>query len=223
MQDGNGQEITSAEHIANLNPFRYRGYYFDSDTGLYYLQSRYYDPQICRFINTDTTGILEAKGDLYDKNLFAYCDNNPVARVDYGGEFWHIVAGAVVGGLIEGVLSAVSQKMETGSINWGIVGVSVASGAITGAPGSTGLKLGAMVAINAGVSMAENTAEQVIENKGFDNFSIGKVALNGVVGAVSGATGGAGNGTKSLMNLGKQSVKRTAKTTIHKGVNPGLK
>mgnify|MGYP000348585602 CR=1 FL=1 len=91
IQNRTGQEITSQNDIGNLNLFRYRGYYFDSDTGLYYLQNRYYDPQTCRFINADTTDILEAKGDLYDKNLFAYCDNNPVARVDYGGEFWDTV------------------------------------------------------------------------------------------------------------------------------------
>ena len=45
IQDGNGQEITSQNDIGNLNPFRYRGYYFDSDTGLYYISSRYYDPE----------------------------------------------------------------------------------------------------------------------------------------------------------------------------------
>ena len=91
IQNGNGQELTGPNDIANLNPFRYRGYYWDSETGLYYLHNRYYDPQICRFLNADTTDILAAKGDLYDKNLFAYCDNNPVARVDYGGEFWDTV------------------------------------------------------------------------------------------------------------------------------------
>ena len=99
IQNGNGQELTGPNDIANLNPFRYRGYYLDSETGLYYLHNRYYDPQTCRFINTDTTDILEAKGDLYDKNLFAYCDNNPVARVDYGGEFW-VQVGATFGGVL---------------------------------------------------------------------------------------------------------------------------
>ena len=71
----------------------------DSETGLYYLHNRYYDPQTCRFLNADTTDILEAKGDLYNKNLFAYCDNNPVARVDYGGEFW-VQVGATFGGFL---------------------------------------------------------------------------------------------------------------------------
>ena len=62
-----------------------------ADTGWYYLNSRYYDLEVKRFINADTTDILSATGNLYDKNLFAYCDNNPVMRVDVGGEFWDTV------------------------------------------------------------------------------------------------------------------------------------
>ncbi len=76
---------------ARFNPFTYRGYYRDSDTGYYWLQSRYYSAQLQRFINADTTEILDAKGDLYDKNLFSYCDNNPVVRVDHGGAFWDTI------------------------------------------------------------------------------------------------------------------------------------
>ena len=70
VQDGNGQEITSQNDIGNLNPFRYRGYYFDSDTGLYYLQNRYYDPQTCRFVNAD--GVISGIGDsVQGYNIFA--------------------------------------------------------------------------------------------------------------------------------------------------------
>ena len=75
------------------NPLRYRGYYYDADLGLYYLGSRYYDPAICRFINMDAIGVISATPmALTDKNLYAYCDNNPVMRVDCDGEFWHILA-----------------------------------------------------------------------------------------------------------------------------------
>ena len=69
--------------IGDLNPLRYRGYYYDAETGFYYLQSRYYDPAICRFINADglfTDGFIGA-------NLFAYCANNPVNTVDPTGNF----------------------------------------------------------------------------------------------------------------------------------------
>ena len=91
VTDGAGQAVTDAEHIGLVNPIRYRGYYYDSDTGYYWLQSRYYSAQLQRFINADTTEILDAKGDLYDKNLFSYCDNNPVVRVDHGGAFWDTI------------------------------------------------------------------------------------------------------------------------------------
>ena len=69
--------------IGDLNPLRYRGYYYDAETGFYYLQSRYYDPAICRFINADglfTDGFIGA-------NLFAYCANNPVNTADPTGNF----------------------------------------------------------------------------------------------------------------------------------------
>ena len=74
---------------AQYNPFRYRGYYYDSDLEMYYLQSRYYDAKICRFISPDHVSIITATPTaLTDKNLFAYCDNNPVMRTDNSGMFW---------------------------------------------------------------------------------------------------------------------------------------
>lgn len=64
----------------------------DTETGLYYVSSRYYDPETCRFINADTTDLITATPmALTDKNLFAYCDNNPVVRKDSGGAFWETV------------------------------------------------------------------------------------------------------------------------------------
>ena len=63
-----------ASTLGVQNPIRYRGYYYDTETGLYYLQSRYYDPVVGRFLNAD--GLLGANGDLMSYNLFAYCSNN---------------------------------------------------------------------------------------------------------------------------------------------------
>ena len=68
-----------------LNPFAYRGYCYDYDMGMYYLQSRYYDPNISRFINSDDTNYLDATGTVLGCNLFAYCENDPVNKVDAGG------------------------------------------------------------------------------------------------------------------------------------------
>ena len=73
--------------IGNLNPFRYRSYYYDSDIQMYYLQSRYYDPEVGRFINCDDVNYLGATGTQLSYNAFAYCENEPVNNSDANG-FW---------------------------------------------------------------------------------------------------------------------------------------
>ena len=79
---GNILSITGslAETLGKDNPFRYRGYYYDTETGLYYLQSRYYDPLIVRFINAD--GYVSTGQEFSSVNMFAYCGNNPVNMND---------------------------------------------------------------------------------------------------------------------------------------------
>ena len=72
--------------MADVNPLQYRGYYHDADTGFYYLQSRYYDPAICRFINADT--YTTSSSEFSGQNMFAYCGNNPTSRIDQNGHFW---------------------------------------------------------------------------------------------------------------------------------------
>ena len=84
---------TAAATIGAVNPIRYRSYYYDTESGFYFLQSRYYEPECCRFITADESEVISATPmDLTDKSLFAYCDNNPVARIDDEGEFWKYVA-----------------------------------------------------------------------------------------------------------------------------------
>ena len=67
--------------IATINPFRYRGYYYDQEIGMYYLQSRYYDPNVGRFINADAPDFVAVSGE----NLFSYCGNCPTKNADYAG------------------------------------------------------------------------------------------------------------------------------------------
>ena len=76
---------TSDASISTLNPFRYRGYIYDPETELYYVSSRYYDPEIYRWINADDTSYMGASGDFISYNLFAYCGNNPVTGYDPDG------------------------------------------------------------------------------------------------------------------------------------------
>ena len=84
--NANGVEITNQNDVAFINPIRYRGYYFDSETGLYYINSRYYDPAVGRFINEDSQ--LNTVEGIIGYNLFSYCGNNPVNRSDARGNSW---------------------------------------------------------------------------------------------------------------------------------------
>ena len=92
---GNIHSITGnhASSIGELNPLRYRGYVYDSDSGYYYLQSRYYNPEVGRFINADT---LASTGQL-GNNMFSYCINNPVCRIDISGTFSYRVEDTLEG------------------------------------------------------------------------------------------------------------------------------
>ena len=96
--------------LANINPLRYRGYYYDNETGYYYLQSRYYDANLCRFINADDYNYLDK--DIVDGlNLFAYCNNDSVNRFDLDGCYSAQVRHAhmqIVGGM-EGILKNTNQ------------------------------------------------------------------------------------------------------------------
>ena len=85
--DAWGRVISSTGSLAEINPFRYRGYYYDSETGFYYVSSRYYDPEIGRWINADTTDVLSLPYyHLGQYNLFSYCNNNPVNDRDDDGQ-----------------------------------------------------------------------------------------------------------------------------------------
>ena len=77
---------SKATTLGQDNPLRYRGYVYDQETGLYYLQSRYYDPEMGRFINADA--FVSTGQGILGNNMFAYCGNNPVCRYDVGGLFW---------------------------------------------------------------------------------------------------------------------------------------
>ena len=100
---------TKASTIGRYNPFRYRGYYYDNETGLYYLNSRYYDPSSVRFLNADV--YINGNGDIIGFNLFAYCGNNPVMGYDPEGTInWGKFAKGV-GRIIAGTTAAVAGAL----------------------------------------------------------------------------------------------------------------
>ena len=90
--------------IGHINPFRYRGYYYDEETGLYYLNSRYYDPSTCRFISPDNIEYLDPNS-INGLNLYTYCGNNPIMYVDSSGHMpkwlaWLISGFEIISGIV---------------------------------------------------------------------------------------------------------------------------
>lgn len=103
--DANGNDIDDPNHVGNLNPFRYRGYYYDVETGLYFLQTRYYDPEVGRFISQDSVEYANPTA-INGLNLYAYCGNNPVMGYDPTGTIDWAAVGRFIGGLFLGLAGA---------------------------------------------------------------------------------------------------------------------
>ena len=124
---------SKADTIGKLNPFLYRGYYFDAETGLYYLNSRYYDAQTGRFTNADDTDILlEDQDNLTEHNLFAYCLNNPVNMADDDGGIAWWIAAAVGGAAFDTAAYIIGAAVSGQKVTWAGVGKAALAGAITG-------------------------------------------------------------------------------------------
>lgn len=87
IKDANGNDITYYDSFAIINPIRYRGYFYDTESGLYYLQSRYYDPTTGRFVNGDSFEYIGANNEILGLNLFLYCENNHINKSDREGKF----------------------------------------------------------------------------------------------------------------------------------------
>ena len=155
-----------AETLGKVQPFRYRGYVFDEETGLYYLRSRYYNPRWGRFANADAEIAVEAK--LWDAKLFLYCANNPVRYTDDGGNsFWDVLADCGKALLVAAVVVAVVAVVIAATGGGGgfalaaaggeiISGAAVADAAMTTAvaAGATGASL--MFASRAGKKFEED-------------------------------------------------------------------
>jgi len=93
---------TSGSNISGINPFRYRGYYYDPEIGMYYLQSRYYAPEIGRFVNADDARIFTAQSKEIGLNAFEYCDGNPVNSIDVLGQLGVQLAARIALGVMIG-------------------------------------------------------------------------------------------------------------------------
>ena len=108
---------TSGINLSSINPFRYRSYYQDNETGWYYLNSRYYNPLTNRFITMDQIEFLGASGSVLSYNLYSYCYGNPITQADDDGNFpVHIVAG-VIAGVAWGVIPRIINDVIRGKMS----------------------------------------------------------------------------------------------------------
>ena len=134
---------SKADTVGVINPFRYRGYCYDTETGLYYVSSRNYDPEIGRWINAD--GYVSTGQGVLGNNMFAYCGNNPVNRVDHTGQFW-----SEIWEFAKTAVAEIGKAMEVMSPAYaGCGGVAVADGPlpfgdIVAAAGAALLTVGAI-------------------------------------------------------------------------------
>ena len=205
--------------LAELNPFRYRGYYYDDETGLYYLKSRYYDPETGRFITVYDISYLDPDT-INGLNLYAYCGDNPVMRIDENGNKWWdwllgvfsvvltVVGVALtvtgVGGILGGVLisagissliGGITNQAQGGSFGAGWFG-GLVGGAISGVIGGIAITSIAWPILGAIGNAAGSFASTIITS-GFNNggvdFNIIKSALinAGITFALSWFMGGA--------------------------------
>ena len=172
--------------IGDLNPLRYRSYYYDAETGFYYLQSRYYDPAICRFINAD--GQLSIT-DFIDSNLFAYCGNDPVNRTDPTGEaWWHWALGALVvaGCAVATVVTCGGFAAAATAV--GMVGCGAAA-ATTASTIAAGTFIGSATAYGMSAFAAAANSNSVKEFNSRGNWgTVAATAGGAVFGGVSGYT-----------------------------------
>lgn len=193
---GNTYILRNVDGIAEINPLRYRGYYYDSETSLYYITSRYYDPEIGRFISPDSVDYLDP-ATINGLNLYAYCGNDPVNRVDPTGHFAisSFLIGLGISALIGAVVGAFSYTASEGlsyaitgefTWSWAQFAGSVIGGAIGGAismiPGmGTMAVAGITGALSTGIGMhLQNQWEGT-------NYSVGQIlftsTINGLVSA----------------------------------------
>ncbi len=214
-----GEVLTVTGSLASTlgakNPYRYRGYRYDTETGLYYLQSRYYNPQWGRFVNSDNASVVAASPtSLSDKNTFAYCDNNPVNRTDEGGYIWGMIGvAALAGGLISGITDVLTQAATTNKIDWKQAAIAAISGAVSGVaaliPGGTAISLATSIGVNSALGVGTYVATEVINGRQINKKELQKSAF---CGAIAGAVGG-------LIRLKSTSaLKKSADAVVNKGL-----
>ena len=135
-----GSAITNPANLMLRNPLRYRGYYYDTETGFYYLQSRYYDPVNHRFINADSALYAKKAFDSFAyANLFSYCSNNPVSCVDESGNSWFSKLVAVAATVVVAAVAVTAVVASAGAVACAAGVMACAAGASTATMGAVSI------------------------------------------------------------------------------------
>ena len=211
VYDSNGNINTDKNFIGNINPFRYRSYYYDAETKLYFLKTRYYDPEVGRFISPDSIEYLDPET-INGLNLYAYCNNNPVSNVDPNGTaWWHWLAGALA------IAGAVLVIGAITALTCGI-GTSVMVGTLLGAV-IHGAAVGALIGAGVGI-VAGGVIGGVVSGWSTEGILTGVgIGLGGgaIIGAIiGGAVGGIHYGwQQSVLSKASSYTVNGERTELH--------
>ncbi len=193
-------EVIDEVDMGDINPFRYRGYYYDGDTGLYCLGTRYYDPETGRFISQDSIDYADPET-INGLNLYAYCGNNPVMYADPNGNswksFWNSLGGKILGTILV-VAAVVLVSVLTAGVGSGVASALGGGAIATILGGAVGGAISGAV-IGAGMSIASQGISD-----GYGNINWKQVGNDTLISAGIGAvTGGLFGGLKYFAGANK--------------------
>ena len=229
LVDGNGNIVVEYDYssygkvevkkdtvgISKKDHIRYKGYIYDEETKLYYLISRYYDPEIGRFISPDSVEYIEPSS-ISGLNLYVYCCNDPINMYDPSGNFaisigLLLAIGGIVGAAIGAGASVAGQYLANGcsweNFSWGQLALDTVLGGVSGMLSMSPLGLGAMVAANAGLGFVGAVGGHLINGSDFSKGSTWlDIGLSTGLGALVGLIGGAGALNAGYLNGAKQTA-----------------
>jgi len=193
-----------ADTLGKDNPYRYKGYYYDDETGMYYLKSRYYQPEICRFISADV--YIATELNMNGSNMYNYCKNNPVMLMDSDGDFAILaVVGAYLAEKGTAMFAGAVVNVATTAITAGILGEKytlkdAVMAAVTGAVGPLNWKAQVGLAVTSGVY---NLGVAAIKGEDIDT-ALATTAIS-VAGSL-GSTGSISSMLKADISIGTSTV-----------------
>ena len=228
--DANGIENTNADFIGNINPIRYRGYYFDVETNLFYCNSRYYSSELCRFLIPDSIEYLDPES-IHGLNLYCYCKNNPIMLVDPSGHFVisALIIGAVVGVGIGFGGTVLADYVDDGQIfNGSVKWYEYLGAAVLG--GIIGAGLGAFASMSfsatlpTGFAMAKTTAgTMTLVSTGSMTLTVTGAQILGVIGLLGTTYMFASNNRPGNNRIQNKQFEQAVRSAGYNPKNPRIK